>query len=340
MTKTLHIAWAGRAAVAAALLLPATPCRADDASDRAAAEALYELGQKLLKDGNYAEACPKLEASNSLDPGVGTLLLLGDCWEKAGKFASAWATFKDASALARAHNDTERANIGDLRATALRPRLTYVQFQVSGEDRMPGFELRRGGALIAQGSWGVPLPTDPGHYEIVASAPERESWRSELDVPTRLDAPLVVNVPALRGGETSAAAPVVSPVSAPPPVEPARREAPPPADEGTPGSGQRLLGFVGLGAGAAAGIAGGVLTYLAAKKNHDSKGDCRQDDPNLCTPAGVKARHDAKNHATLATVFAVSGGVLAAAGVTLFFTAPSADEKKPTGLVVGVDGRF
>jgi len=340
MNKTLHIEWVGRAAVSAALLLPATPCRADEASDRAAAEALYELGQKFLKEGNYAEACPKLEASNSLDPGVGTLLLLGDCWEKAGKVASAWGTFKDAAALARSHNDPERANIGELRASALRPRLTYLEFEVSAEDRVPGFELRRGGATIAPGSWGVPLPTDPGSYEIVASAPEHESWRATLEVPARLDAPLVVTVPALRASGALALAPLPKPVAAAAVLEPARRESVVHEDEGTPGSGQRLFGLLGLGAGAAAGIAGGVLTYLAAKKNHDSKSDCRQDNPNLCTPAGVKARHDAKNLATLATVFAVSGGALAAAGVTLFFTAPSADEKKPTGLVVGMDGRF
>jgi hypothetical protein len=337
MKKTLRIEWMGRAAVSAALVLPATPCRADEAADRAAAEALYELGQKLSKDGNYAEACPKLEASNSLDPGVGTLLLLGDCWEKAGKVASAWATFKDAAALARSHDDTERANIGELRATALRPRLTYLEFDVSAEARVPGFELRRGGATIAQGSWGVPLPTDPGTYEIVARAPEHESWRSTLEVPARLDAPLVVTVPALRASAPAALGPLPRPVAA----EPApRRDHAAPVDDGTPGSGQRLFGLLGFGAGAAAGVAGGVLTYLAAKKNHDSKSDCRDNDPNLCTPAGVKARDDAKNLATLATVFAVSGGALAAAGVTLFFTAPSADAHKPSGLVVGVDGRF
>jgi tetratricopeptide (TPR) repeat protein len=340
MKKTPHIGWLGRTAAAAALLLPATPCRADEASDRAAAEALYELGQKLLKDGNYAEACPKLEASNSLDPGVGTLLLLGDCWEKAGKLASAWATFKDAAALARSHNDPERVNIGELRASALRPRLAYVEFEVSADDRVPGFELRRGGATIAPGSWGVALPTDPGTYEIVARAPAHESWRSTLEVPARLDAPLVVAVPALRASRLAAMAPAARPVSGRAVLAPARLENAVHEDAGAPGSGQRLFGLLGFGAGAAAGIAGGVVTYLAAKKNHDSKSDCRQDDPNLCAPAGVKERHDAKNLATLATVLAVSGGVLAAAGVTLFVTAPSADEKKPTGLLLGMDGRF
>ncbi|HEV8549476.1 MAG TPA: hypothetical protein VGQ57_10615, partial [Polyangiaceae bacterium] len=134
------------------LAFVATPSRADEAADRAAAEALYELGQALLEKGNVAEACPKLEASNALDPGVGTLLLLGDCQEKAGKLASAWATFKEAAALARAHDDPSRTSIAELRATALRPRLTFVVFRVSAQNELDGFELRRGSSLVARGS--------------------------------------------------------------------------------------------------------------------------------------------------------------------------------------------
>jgi hypothetical protein len=330
-------------ALAVCVAFGAAPCRADEAEDRAAAEALYELGQKLLKDGNYAEACPKLEASNALDAGVGTLLLLGDCNEKAGKLASAWAAFKDAGALARSRNDPERANIADLRAAALRPRLAYVEFRLSPEAKVAGFELRRGGALIGPGSWGVPLPTDSGNYEITASAPDHETWRTTLEVPVKLEAPLVVSVPALRASGANAAA--LAPVAAvaakpqPAPVEPARREADH-ADQGTPGSTQRTLGVVSFGVGVAAAIASGTFTYLAAKKNHDSKNQCRADDSNVCTVDGVNQREDAKHLATLATIFGVGGAVFAATGITLYLTAPSAKEQRPTGFVAGFDGRF
>jgi serine/threonine-protein kinase len=323
--------------------LGAAPCRADEAEDRAAAEALYELGQKLFKDGNYAEACPKLEASNALDPGVGTLLLLGDCEEKAGRLASAWASFKDAAALARSRNDAERANMADLRAAALRPRLAYVEYRVSPEANVPGFELRRGGALIAPGSWGVSLPTDAGKYEVVASAPGYESFHQTLEVPVKLEVPLVVSVPPLRRGTgTAAVAPKVAPVAAAAPttpVEPARRETEH-ADQGTPGSGQRVLGIVTFGVGVASAIASGTLTYMAAKKNHDSKNHCRADDSNVCTVEGVNERDDAKHLATLATIFGVGGAVFAATGITLYLTAPSGKEQRPTGFVAGFDGRF
>lgn len=317
------------------------PCRADESSDKAAAEALYELGQKLMKDGNFTEACPKLEASQVLDPGVGTLLLLGDCDEKAGKLASAWASFKDAEALARSRGDTERANIAEVRATALRPRLTYVVFQVRAENPRGGFELRRNGGLIAPGSYGVSLPTDSGHYELVASAPERETWRSSLDVPVKLDAPLTVHVPALRplARATSLTGPALA---LSPGVDAAgtAQPPPPPKKDEASGSGQRTLGIVSFGVGAAAGIVAGVLSYEAAKKNHDSKSSCQEANPNLCTPEGVDERDSAKSLATMATVFAIGGAALATTGVVLFVTAPSSDNHHETGMVAGWKGRF
>jgi len=337
MMKSRHLVWASGAVLGSVLLLSAAPCRADEAADRAAAEALYELGQKLLREGNYAEACAKLDASNSLDPGVGTSLLLGDCEEKAGKLASSWASFKGAAALARAHHDPERASIADTRAAALRPRLTYLVFRVSSADRMSGFELRRAGSLIAAGSWGIPLPTDAGRYQITASAPEHESWSATVEVPVKLDEPLVVDVPALKATRALPGAPGPRSFA---PTAPPRLPSEPRDEEPSSGSTQRLLGIVSFGVGAAAGIVSGALTYVAAKKNHDSKNECRAGDVSLCTPAGVDARHSAKSLANVATVLGLGGGALALTGVTLFLTAPSGADHQTTGLVVGMSGGF
>ena len=62
---------------------------AQGASDKAAAEALFDQGVRLMKQNNFAEACPKLEESDRIDPAVGTLLYLGECYERVGKTASA-----------------------------------------------------------------------------------------------------------------------------------------------------------------------------------------------------------------------------------------------------------
>src|SRR5690606_40388855 len=58
---------------------------AQGANDKAAAEALFDEGVKLLKDGKYEEACRKLETSQRVDPGIGTLIYLGECYKKAGR---------------------------------------------------------------------------------------------------------------------------------------------------------------------------------------------------------------------------------------------------------------
>src|SRR5262249_48192369 len=56
-------------AIGAAVLLGAFLARAEPAKrDPVAAEAIFRAGRDLLAQGNYAEACPKFEASFALDP--------------------------------------------------------------------------------------------------------------------------------------------------------------------------------------------------------------------------------------------------------------------------------
>src|SRR6185295_17368753 len=66
----------------------------------AAATALFDEGLKLMDQGNYSEACPKLAKSQELAPSGGTLLNLARCYEKNGQHASAWLRYKDAASRA------------------------------------------------------------------------------------------------------------------------------------------------------------------------------------------------------------------------------------------------
>src|SRR5215218_5450162 len=91
-----------------ALVLCPASAHADPAVEKAAAEALFQQGKALVAERRFAEACPKFAESLRLDPGVGTLLYLADCQEKAGKTASAWARFLEAAAAAKAAGQADR----------------------------------------------------------------------------------------------------------------------------------------------------------------------------------------------------------------------------------------
>jgi hypothetical protein len=62
----------------------ASAAHADVAERRAAAQALFDEGRRLMSDAAYEAACAKFQASYELDPGLGTLLHQADCYEKVG----------------------------------------------------------------------------------------------------------------------------------------------------------------------------------------------------------------------------------------------------------------
>src|ERR1044071_7524440 len=109
-----------------AAFVATSPIRAQSASDKATAEALFGEGRRLMAQANYRDACPKFEASLKLDPGVGAMLNLADCYEKNGQTASAWAEFLEASSAARVAGSRDREELARSRAAALEPKLSRL----------------------------------------------------------------------------------------------------------------------------------------------------------------------------------------------------------------------
>jgi tetratricopeptide (TPR) repeat protein len=169
--------------------------RAQDA--RAQAEALFQEARQLMSAGDYAAACPKLEASQHLDPAVGTLLNLADCYEKNGRTTSAWAEFLHAANEAHKVGDDRRERAARERAIAIEPRLSKLTVTVEPAAALRGLELERDGDAIEHGMWGVALPVDPGEHTIVARAPGRRPWKTVVDVPANQGA-TTVEIPTLE----------------------------------------------------------------------------------------------------------------------------------------------
>src|SRR5258708_3003465 len=120
---------------------------------------LDDDADKEFGKGNFASACSKYAESQRFDPQLGTLLHLADCYEKAGKTASAWASFKEAIEVASRKNaagqNEPREKTARARAAALDGKLSRLAVTVAGADTL-GLEVQQDGQVIGRALWGSP----------------------------------------------------------------------------------------------------------------------------------------------------------------------------------------
>lgn len=295
------------------------------ASNRAAAEALFNQGRALAASGKYAEACPKFEASEQLDPGLGTLLNLADCYEKLGKTASAWAEYREAIPLARGAGSKVREDLATERAKALEARLSMLTIRALGAKDSEGLDIRRDGVPVPAAELGSPIPVDPGPHTIEAAAPGKQKWSSTVQLNESQQ--LAIEVPALRPSSQPGVVPVASAAK---PSAP--RDATPLDQSSDSNSGQRTTAVV-VGAVGLAGIGVGAIFGLgASSKWSDAKSHCAAY-PYSCDAQGIDARSSANSKATVSTVAFIVGGAALASAAVLWFTAGSGKE---SNVAVGV----
>lgn len=307
-----------RCCAAALLVATAQPAHADeppkgaaDASNAVAAQTLFDEAVHLMEAGRYGEACPKLAASQKLDPGAGTLLNLGTCYEKNGQTASAWATFQEAENAARRASHDDWAVRAHAHVVALEPRLQKLVVAVDPRSVVPGLVVQRDGIALEPSAWGVPIPVDPGGHEVRASAPGKRGWSATVELRTD-GASSTVTVPALE--DVPAAPP---PAASPSPVAPSSpAAAPPPAPFWTP---QRIVGATLAGAGVIGIAVGSGLGLVAHSKYQDAVDNDCPGQGTQCTAAGVQEGQDAHGLATASTIVFVSSAAALAAGAVLFF---------------------
>lgn len=286
--------------------------KAAHATDPATAQALFDQGRKLMAQQQWAEACPKLEESQRLDPAGGTLLHLALCREHEGRIATAWALYQDALSQAKHDARKDRAKIAKERIDALVPRLPQLRVRVALPNRsIDGFTLSRDGVAVGAAQWGEQLPADPGPHVLAATAPGRRGWSAKIDVPARAQE-TVVEVPELEiettANEPSKVDGLVAPVR---------------AEERGRGDGQRIAGVVVGGVGIAGVVVGSIFGLIAISKSSEADEECAPPDRTLCSAKGVEAGDAQKSAGNVSTLAFIAGGVLVAGGAVLYFTAPS-----------------
>lgn len=301
------------------LLSPAPAAAQAIASDKASAEALFDQGVQLMKQNSFPQACPKLEESNRIDPAVGTLLYLGECYERIGKTASAWATFREAASLAGNSNQTDRARVAAGRAQELEPKLSRLSVELVPEvASIPGVVVKRGSQRLEPSLIGTPLPVDPGEYRIEVSAPGYETWSTPIAVAAG-GASASVRVPALVKGTEAPPATGPTQAAADGPQDPATTQA---SASDAQSKGMTLQQKLGLVSGGLGLVGVGIGTYFgvrAISRNNDAEEHCPNG--NLCNDQdGVDLTEQAQEDAVAANIAFVAGGVLLATGAVLFLT--------------------
>lgn len=320
---------------------PRAVAQLSGAEAKVAAEALFDEGRKLRADGRFLEAAEKFEQSQKLDPGIGTLLRLADCYEQAGKLASAWANFRHASSMANASSDS-RGELADERVEALEPRLSRLTVELGDDAWLDGLVITRNDVTIDVSTVGVPIPLDAGTYRIVVDAPGHRPWSKTVDLTSEGQDEVVV-VPDLVPSRPE-------PEPEPPPPAPVDVEPDPvgqePADRGPVTHSKIHPGnWVALGLGAGALIATGVgIGLVVDALSLDGQADdfC---DGTLCRdPRGQELSDQARVQANGATAAFVVAGVLAGGGLVTFLATPMHLHVEPEVswapfVVPGADGR-
>lgn len=329
--------WLG--VVLALTLWPATAF-SQDSQEKALAESLFEDGRQLMEAKRYEEACPKLAESQKIDPGGGTLLNLAICYEKQGKTASAWASFKEALGVARKDGRADRATFAEQEIRSLEPKLSKLTVVVPQASRVPGLQIERDGSPLSLGGWDSALAVDPGTHVISATAQGYQRWETRVEIRANADVQSV-RVPALLPAAAFPAGPQAPPLGTQEPAAPSSNGAP---------SGQLIAGLVVGGVGAAISVVGLVVGGLAIGKRSESDEKCGGEF-ELCpnTPDGIEAvalNDDAQTLATVSNVLTFGGLGIAAIGVVIAITAPSGPPNAQTArlrlrpLGVALEGTF
>ncbi len=252
------------AILVAPLLLTSTSAHA---GDPAAAEELFHEARDLMAQGRYREACPKFEESQRNDAGLGTQFHLADCWQHLGRTATAWAIFREVESGARALGQSNRERVARDRAVALEPFLSKVLIAPHDAVSTPGVDIRRDGAEVGREQWDVAVPVDPGTHFVAVTAPHKQPWQTNVEVPPDGKV-LTVDVPPLA--DLDDAPEVVNSAlpqqPAPPSMKGVTSPMPPAAQETAlvddRGATQRAIGWTLMGV-SIAGLAAGV--YFGAQ---------------------------------------------------------------------------
>lgn len=276
--------------------------------DKAQARQLYEQAAADMAAHAYDRACPRFEEASKLDPlHVRTLISLATCEDRWGKLVSAQQRLELARALAVDQGATEKiAEIDKLSADVKKriPRLKILLAPRFAKAREVA--VFRSGVVVSKADFGKAVPLNIDTYELTASSPDAGVWNTKIQMKAGHTAEITIGGAKEASYLTNEAADELAGGDS----------------NGRTGGTGRVLGFTGLGLGAAGIAAGSILGGLAISKNNASDdGHC--DAANRCDLVGIQLRRDAQGYATASTALFAVGGVLLVGGIVLVAVSPA-----------------
>jgi len=310
--------------VASAFVATASPAWADAESD---AKDLFQRGRELRNKGDCAAASPLFyKAWRTYPQGLGNLRNYAECEEQLGHFASsrrAWLDIKrtlltapDEAKYGGWDKDAEDA------AARLKPKVATVIVDVTVKtpdhegpaNDKSGVELLINGEPVAANLIGTPLERDPGVYTVRLQAPDAQPVEQGVSLAAGDNKRMslrIVRTPKAGGNSNGA-------------IDNGY-----PPDEGQ-GSGQKTIGWISVGVGAAALIGSGVTFLLRGSAKDDLVAACGSED--TCPQSKSKERQDAidkgKLMGTLSPILLGVGVVGVGVGVALIVTAPNGSKER------------
>jgi len=275
-----------RVALTVALLLVTSSAFGQASSNAVAAEELFQQGRALLEKHELEAACEKFRASQKLDPAVGTLFSLGECYEQRSLLASAWLTYRAAAALAAQRADPREVS-AQSSAQALEARLARLHITLTDPGSVA--EVTVDGDPLVLEALETPLPVDPGKHRVDARGDR--TWSGTVDVP-----------------DNGASAQVIVPsLAAPRPVP-------------RPAVWRRPLAIGMLDAGLVTVGIGAIFGMQAIVKGRDVNAQCPGSSATCDNMAAVQGNGTGKTYADVSTVTIPVGLAVAAVGGVLLAT--------------------
>jgi hypothetical protein len=247
-------------------------------------------------------------------------LNLADCYERVGKYASAWARFREASELAHARGD-DRQKVADAAVIAIEQRLPSLTVRVGApESALPTLKVLVDGEPLDHSAFNRPTPVDPGEHFVLATAQGKRKLEARVVV-TRKGDEVGVKLADEPPGDTT------TDVGAAP-----------------QSTFQRTAGLAMLGGGGALIIAGSVFALVATSTRQDLRDKCPDYPTCTVTTPDDRANLDAinsrgKTQALLATIGLAAGGALAVGGLVLYVTAPKTTNNSRAAMLT-LEGSF